>query len=80
MKKKSVKSVLDSHAFKNLKTENMVVKTEHLEMLGNFMHAQAYKISKGKSDKTFKEVYEVLKETIIQVKRLEQSYAQQDRG
>ena len=73
-KQKYTKAVLDSHAFKNLKTENMVVKEEHLEMLGNFMIKQGYKISKGKSDKTFKEVYEVLKETILQIKKLEQSY------
>ena len=52
----------------------MKIKEEHLQMLGNFMVTQGYKIAKGKSDKSFKEVYEILKQTIIQVKKLEQSY------
>ena len=52
----------------------MKIKQEHTKMLGNFLVEQGYKISQGKSDKTFDEVYEVLKQTIIQVKKLQNSY------
>ena len=74
MKQKSTKAVLDSHAFKNLKQNQMIIKTEHQEMLSKFLIEQGYKIGKGKNNKTFAEVYEILKQTIIQIKKLEQSY------
>ena len=72
-KQTSTKSILDPYAFKNLK-EEMKIKSEHTKMLGDFLVAQGYKISQGKSDKTFEEVFETLKQTIIQVKKLQDSY------
>jgi len=52
----------------------MTIKKQHTKMLGDFLVQQGYKISQGKSDKTFEEVFETLKQTIIQVKKLKDSY------
>ena len=72
--KKKVRGIPDKYAFINLKEDKMTIKKEHTKMLGNFLVEQGYRISQGKTDKTFDEVFEVLKQTIIQVKKLKDSY------
>ena len=52
----------------------MKIKQEHRELLGNFIVAQGYKISKGKDDKTFEEIFETLKKIIVQTKKLKDTY------
>jgi hypothetical protein len=54
----------------------MNIKKEHTKMLGDFLVAKGYQISKGGGEKTFEEVFKILKETIIQVKKLKDSYEQ----
>ena len=73
-KRKSTKSIIDPIIFKTIIDKEMKIKSEHTKMLGNFLVEQGYKISQGKNDKTFDEVYETLKQTIIQVKKLQNSY------
>jgi len=73
MKKKPV-GLNDPIIFKTLIDKEMKIKTEHKEMLGNYLIQQGYKISQGKNDKTFDEVIEILKNTFIQIKKLKQSY------
>ena len=73
--KKAPKGIIDPYVFQNLKqTETMNIKKEHREMLGKFIAMQGMKIAKGKSEKTFAEVFEILKETMLQVKKLKESY------
>ena len=74
-KKRFSKAILDPYAFKNLNT-NMIIKQEHLDMLSKHIIETGYKIGKGKTDKTFEEVFETLKQTIIQIKKLKESYEQ----
>lgn len=72
---KSGKGIPDPTVFKNLKKQDkMNIKQEHRKMLGKFIIEQGYKIAKGKSAITFEEVFETLKETLIQIKKLKQSY------
>jgi hypothetical protein len=76
-KRKSTKQKIldakpDEWAFKNLNYMN--IKQEHRSMLGKFIIEQGYKIAKGKGDKTFAEVYDLLNESMEQLKRLQQSY------
>ena len=52
----------------------MNIKQEHKKMLGKFIIEQGYKIAKGKDDKTFAEVYDILNESMNQLKKLQQSY------
>lgn len=72
MKKKKGKP--DDWAFKNLKREQMKIKQEHKVMLGKFIIKQGYGIAKGKGDKTFAEVYDILNETLNQLMKLQQTY------
>jgi len=72
MKKKQ--GLNDPIIFKTLIDKEMKIKQEHKEMLGNYLIQQGYKISKGKDDKTFEEVIEVLKNTFTQIKKLKDSY------
>jgi len=73
--KKKVRGIIDPIIFKIIIDKEMTtIKQEHLEMLGNHLVKTGYSIMKGKNDKTFEEVYEVLKQTIIQVKKLQNSY------
>ena len=62
----------DENAFKNLR--DMKIKKEHEVMLGKFIIEQGYKIAKGKGNKSFAEVYDILNETMNQLKKLQQSY------
>ena len=52
----------------------MNLKQEHREMLGKFIATQGYKIMKGTQPISFKEVFEVLKQTLIQTKKLKDNY------
>ena len=52
----------------------MNIKNEHKVMLGKFIATQGMKIAKGKSDKTFAEVYDLLNEAIKQIQKLQQTY------
>ena len=72
-KKRFSKAILDPYAFKNLNT-NMIIKQEHLDMLSKHIIETGCKIGKGKKDKTFEEVFETLKQTLIQIKKLQQTY------
>ena len=72
-KKRFSKAILDPYAFKNLNT-NMIIKQEHRELLGKFIVEQGYKISKGKDDKTFEEIFKTLKQIIVQTKKLKETY------
>jgi hypothetical protein len=72
MKRKFAKGIPDEWAFKNLKV--MTIKQEHREMLGKFLAAQGMKIAKGKTPITFEEVFSILKETIVQTKKLKEHY------
>ena len=73
--KKAPKGIIDPYVFQNLKqTEIMNIKKEHRKMLGDFLVAKGYQISKGGGEKTFTEVFEILKETILQIKKLKESY------
>lgn len=65
----------DPIIFKTLIDKEMKIKQEHKEMLGNYLIQQGYKISKGKDEKTFDEVIEILKNTFTQIKKLKDSYA-----
>ena len=69
---KKIKGIPDEWAFKNLNI--MIIKQEHKKMLGKFIIEQGYKIAKGKDDKTFAEVYDILNETINQLMRLQKTY------
>ena len=71
--KKKRKGTPDEWAFKNLNT-NMIIKQEHRELLGKFIVEQGYKISKGKDDKTFEEIFKTLKQIIVQTKKLKETY------
>lgn len=71
--KKKPKGTPDPYVFKQLK-ETMNIKQEHRAMLGKFIIEQGYKIAKGKNELSFEEVFETLKETIIQVKKLKDHY------
>ena len=74
-KRKDIRGRVDIDAFINLKTTNdMNLKQEHREMLGKFIATKGYEIMKGKTPITFKTVFDILKETIIQTKRLRDSY------
>lgn len=72
--RKKPKGKNDPILFKNLKTESMNIKKEHQEMLGDFIVAQGYKIAKGKNEKSFAEVLDIVKEIAVNIKRLKQSY------
>ena len=72
--KKKIQGINDPILFKNLKTESMNIKQEHREQLGNFIAAQGMKIARGKTPITFKEIVDILKETLIQIKKLKESY------
>jgi len=72
MKKKQ--GLNDPIIFKTLIDKEMKIKQEHKELLGNFLIQQGYKIAKGKDDKTFEEVFEILKQTLLQTKKLKESY------
>ena len=74
MKRKYIRGTIDPILFKTIIDKEMKIKQEHTKMLGDFLVAQGMKIGKGKNDKTFDEVFEVLKQTIIQVKKLKESY------
>jgi len=75
--KKKPRGIPDPYVFLNLKqNETMNIKKEHTKMLGDFLVAKGYQISKGGGEKTFEEVFKILKETIIQVKKLKDSYEQ----
>ena len=52
----------------------MNIKQEHREQLGKFIAAQGMKIARGKTPITFKEIVDILKETLIQIKKLKESY------
>ena len=71
-KQKILDAKPDEWAFKNLKVMN--IKQEHRSMLGKFIIEKGYQIAKGKDDKTFAEVYDLLNESMEQLKRLQQSY------
>lgn len=74
-KQKILDAKPDPYAFKNLKTKtNMKIKQEHRSMLGKFIIEQGYKIAKGKDDKTFEEIFETLREIVIQTKKLRDTY------
>ena len=74
-KRKDIRGRVDPDAFKNLKTKNnMNIKQEHREMLGKFIATKGYEIMKGTTPITFKTVFDILKETIIQTKKLKDSY------
>ena len=72
--KKKIQGINDPILFKNLKTETMNIKQEHREQLGKFIAAQGMKIARGKTPITFKEIVDILKETLIQIKKLKESY------
>lgn len=72
--KKRRKGKPDEWAFKNLNKNNMKIKQEHKAMLGKFIIEQGYKIAKGKDDKTFDQIFDTLKEIIVQTKKLKDSY------
>ena len=73
--KRGSKAITCPTSFINLKTTNdMNLKQEHREMLGKFIATKGYEIMKGKTPITFKTVFDILKETIIQTKRLKDSY------
>ena len=74
--RKKPRGIPDKDAFKNLIDTQMIIKKEHTKLLGDFLVAQGYKISQGNTDKTFEEVYETLKQIIIQTKRLHKTYEQ----
>ena len=71
--KRKKKGKPDEWAFKTL-NNIMNIKQEHKKMLGKFIIEQGYKIAKGKDDKTFAEVYDILNESMNQLKKLQQSY------
>ena len=74
-KRKDIRGRVDIDAFINLKTtNNMNIKQEHREMLGKFVATKGYEIMKGQKHITFNEVFDILKETIIQTKRLRDIY------
>jgi len=52
----------------------MKIKQEHRNMLGKHIIEQGYKLAKGKDDKTFAEVFDILNETINQIMKLQQTY------
>ena len=60
-KQKILDAKPDEFAFKNLNYMN--IKKEHQAMLGSFIIEQGYKIKEGKGDKTFAEVFDILKKT-----------------
>ena len=69
MKKKKGKP--DEWAFKTLiNTNNMNVKKEHQQMLGQFIIEQGYKIKEGKGTKSFTEIGAILKEIARNIKKL----------
>ena len=73
MKKKKGKP--DEWAFKTLiNTNNMNVKKEHQQMLGQFIIEQGYKIKEGKGTKSFTEIGAILKEIARNIKNLKDSY------
>ena len=72
--KKKIKGINDPILFKNLKTETMNIKKEHTKMLGDFIVEQGYKIKEGKRDKTFTEVFDIIKTMATQIKTLKESY------
>ena len=72
--RKKPKGKNDPILFKNIIDNTMNIKQEHKKMLGKFIIEQGYKIAKGKDDKTFAEVYDVLNETMKQLMKLQQSY------
>ncbi len=66
---------LDSHAFINLNTNNkMKIKKEDQKLLGKFMIEQGYKIAKGQDEKTFDDMKELLKQIVLNIKKLKDSY------
>mgnify|MGYP003643750478 CR=1 FL=1 len=71
-KQKILDAKPDEFAFKNLNYMN--IKKEHTSMLGSFIIEQGYKIKEGKGDKTFAEVFDILKKTLLQIKKLKESY------
>ena len=71
--RKKPKGKNDPILFKNLKT-NMNIKQENRDQLGKFIAQQGMRISKSKHDMTFTEVFDILKETLIQIKKLKESY------
>lgn len=74
-RKKKIRGIPDPHTFKYLnKSINMNIKKDHQKMLGKFIIEQGYKIAKGKDSKTFAEVYDLLNESMEQLKKLQQSY------
>ena len=72
--KRKKKGKPDEWAFKTLINNTMNIKNEHKVMLGKFIATQGMKIAKGKSDKTFAEVYDLLNEAIKQIQKLQQTY------
>ena len=72
--KRKKKGKPDEWAFKTLINNSMKITQEHKVMLGKFIITQGYKMAKGKDDKTFDEVYDVLNETLNQVKKLQHTY------
>ena len=72
--KRKKKGTPDEWAFKTLINNTMNIKNEHKVMLGKFIATQGMKIAKGKSDKTFAEVYDLLNEAIKQIQKLQQTY------
>lgn len=72
MKQKSTKAVLDSHAFKTIIDKEM--KQEHKELLGNHLVQIGYKILKDKSGKTIDDVMADMKNVLINLKKLKDSY------
>ena len=72
--RKKPKGLNDPILFKTIINNTMNIKQEHKKMLGKFIIEQGYKIAKGKDDKTFAEVYDILNESMNQLKKLQQSY------
>lgn len=72
--KKKIRGINDPILFKNLKTETMNIKQEHRDQLGRFIAQQGMRISKSKHELSFTETFDILKETLIQIKKLKDSY------
>ena len=73
--KKKIRGINDPILFKQLiNKDNMNIKQENRDQLGKFIAQQGMRISRSKHDMTFTEVFDILKETLIQIKKLKQSY------
>jgi len=63
--------IIDPHVFKNLKQE---MKQEHKELLGKHLIEIGYKLSKDKSGKTINDVMLDMKNILINLKKLKDTY------